>query len=244
MAASPSFGEVVRCWSRPVRNRQRRPVNGSFRLAWETIGCHGKQDADILRGVDEPRLGDLYDALVALAITVRLVRTEELDGVTGASVIEVCVAAHHNEDFQALFSYVPSGGRHFLGYRGDELVSHAMVTTRWLQPDGLPLLKTAYVDAVATHPAHEGLGYGSAVMRQLASDIDADFVIGCLETARVTFYERLGWELWRGPLAGRRRDGLVPTPEQTGVMVLRLSTTPTLDLDAPLTIECQPTRIW
>jgi aminoglycoside 2'-N-acetyltransferase I len=189
-------------------------------------------------------LRDPYHAVVIEPVTVRSARTEDMDVNARASVIVVCVAAHRNEEFHRLFSYIPSGGRHFLAYRYDELVSHAVVTTRWLQPAGQPRLKTAYVDAVATHPAHEGLGYGSAVMRRLASDIDDDYLIGCLETDRETFYERLGWEVWRGPLAGRKADGLVPTPDQTGVMVLRLSKTPPLDLDAALTIECQETRIW
>ena len=88
------------------------------------------------------------------------------------------------------------------------------------------------------------IGYGSAVMRRLARDIDDDYVIGCLQTERVTFYGRLGWEVWRGPLAGRGADGPVPTPDQTGVMVLRLSKTPAVDLDGALTIECQKERIW
>ena len=119
-----------------------------------------------------------------------------------------------------------------------------MVTTRWLQPEGYPLLKTAYVDAVSTLSSYQGQGYGSAVMRQLAKDIDSDYVIACLETVRETFYERLGWQTWRGPLAGRGEQGLVPTPEQRGIMILRLSQTPNLDLDAMLTIECQTGRIW
>ena len=80
-------------------------------------------------------------------------------------------------------------------------------------------------------------------MRQLAAAID-DYEIACLQTDRPGFYERLGWEVWRGPLAGRGEDGLIPTPEQRGVMVLRLPRTPPLDLDTLLTIEPQPNRIW
>ena len=100
-----------------------------------------------------------------------------------------------------------------------------------------------YVDAVSTLPSYEGLGYASAVMRP--AGIDGHFAIGCLETDRAGFYGRLGWELLRGPLAGRRVDGsLVPTPDQTGVMVLRLTDTPELDLGAMLTIECQSSPIW
>ena len=54
----------------------------------------------------------------------------------------------------------------------------------------------------------------------------------------------LGWEEWRGPLAGRSDDGLIATPDQRGVMVLQLPNTPPLDLDAALTIETQRERIW
>lgn len=175
---------------------------------------------------------------------VKFFKTEELDIDTRNAIIDLCIAAHQEEDFKNLFSYVPSGGLHFLGLEGEQLVSHAMVTTRWLQPEGHPLLKTAYIDAVATLPGAQGRGHGSALMRALADRIDSDYIIGCLETERVSFYEQAGWELWRGPLAGRSEQGLIPTPEQKGIMVLRLSQTPALNLHSALTIECQESRIW
>jgi aminoglycoside 2'-N-acetyltransferase I len=175
---------------------------------------------------------------------VRFFKTEELDVDTRNTIVNLCIVAHQEEDFKNLFSYVPSGGLHFLAFQGEQLVSHALVTTRWLQPDGQSLLKTAYVDAVATLPTHQRQGHGSAVMRHLASAIDGEYVIACLETDRVEFYEQLGWQIWRGPLAGRNEQGLVPTPEQNGIMILRLSQTPALDLDSTLTIECQDQRIW
>jgi aminoglycoside 2'-N-acetyltransferase I len=171
-------------------------------------------------------------------------RTEELDKETQLAIIKVCVEAHQEEDFNNLFSYVPSGGWHFLAYCGDQLVSHALVTTRWLQPEGQIPLKTAYVDAVSTLPTYQGQGYGSAVMKHLAGEIDAEYVLACLETEREGFYKRLGWQTWRGPLAGRNGGELVPTPEQHGIMVLSLSRAPALDLDSLLTIECQSGRIW
>ena len=178
------------------------------------------------------------------SITVISTRTEDLNSVTRASIIHLCIAAHQEEDFKNLFAYVPSGGWHFLAYRDEQLVSHALVTTRWLQPEGQPVLKTAYVDAVATLPAYQGHGYGSALLRRLASEIEHEYVIACLETERAAFYEQLGWEVWRGPLAGRSEQGVIPTPEQIGIMILRLSQTPALNLDSALTIECQPGRIW
>jgi len=178
------------------------------------------------------------------SIVVRTLATEELTADQRSSVIDVCIAAHDNEGFKNLFTvFIPSGGRHFLGYLGAELVSHAVVTTRWAQPEGLRELKTAYVDAVATLPLFQSRGCASAVMRHLAADI-GDFELSCLETERIGFYERLGWEVWRGSLAGRSEQGLIPTPDQRGVMVLRLPRTPPIDLEMALTIECQRERIW
>jgi aminoglycoside 2'-N-acetyltransferase I len=176
-------------------------------------------------------------------VTVEALDTEELTDAHRASIIELCIAAHNNEDFKNLFKFIPSGGRHFLAYRGPELVSHAVVTTRWLQPEGHDVLRTAFVDAVATLPDHQGRGVGSETMRRLGTGVD-DYEIGCLQTDIPEFYARLGWELWRGPLAGRTEHGTIPTPEQRGVMVLLLPNTPRLDLDAALTIERQPERIW
>ena len=174
---------------------------------------------------------------------LRTLRTRELDDATRSAVVRLCIDAHQEEDFENLFSYLPSDGLHVLAEFGDELVGHAVVTTRWLQPLDLPLLRTAYVDAVATAPAHQQQGIGSAVMTQLASAV-RDYDVACLETDRGSFYKRLGWEEWRGPLAGRSDEGLIPTPDQTGVMVLRLPRTPELDLDTLLTIEVHPARIW
>ena len=174
---------------------------------------------------------------------VAFARTEDLDAATRAAIIQVCIAAHREEDFNHLFDYIPAGGRHFLAYHRGAVVSHAVVTTRWLQPAELPILKTAYIDAVATLPIYQGQGYASAVMRCLAQNID-DYEIAGLETDRPSFYTRLGWEVWRGPLAGRSEQGLMPTPEQKGIMILRLARTPALNLDDALTIECQAGRIW
>ena len=168
--------------------------------------------------------------------------TEALSAGTRNAIIQQCLAAFQEEDFRNLFSYIPSGGLHILAYRGAEVVGHAVVTTRWLQPEGQPLLKTAYVDAVATLPTYQGLGIGSAVMRHLASVIP-DYEIACLATERVSFYARLGWQEWRGPLAGRKEAELMPTPDQKGIMILQLAHTPTLDLDGSLTIEYDG-RIW
>lgn len=179
---------------------------------------------------------------MAEKLSLKIALTQDLNEATRSAVVDLCTEAHQ-VDFGPLFSFLPPEGRHFLAYLGNELVSHAVTTTRWLQPENLPLLQTAYVDAVATLPAYQGRGFSSALMRRLAEVSGVDYEIACLETDQVSFYERLGWELWRGPLAGRGDHGLVPTPDQTGIMILRLPRTPALDPDSLLTIEVQG-RIW
>lgn len=171
-------------------------------------------------------------------------RTEDLEAADRAAIIRACVAAFGDAEFERLFSYIPSGGLHLIGSADGQVVSHAVVTTRRVQPEGLPLLRTAYVDAVATTPTAQGHGYGSAVLRALADAVAATHEIACLETERVSFYTRLGWQRWRGPRAGRGETGLIPTPDEQNILILRLPQTPALDLDRLLTIECQRSRIW
>jgi aminoglycoside 2'-N-acetyltransferase I len=177
------------------------------------------------------------------SLELRTMRTSDINEETRESVVRLCTDAHQEEDFQNLFSYLPPEGLHVLAYLAERLVGHAVVTIRWLQAGNGPLLRTAYVDAVATSPSDQGRGIGSAVMRHLASVVD-DCDIACLETDRVAFYERLGWEEWRGSLGGRSAEGFIPTPDQSGIMILRLVRTPNLDLDQLLTIEAHPARTW
>src|SRR5438105_9977099 len=112
------------------------------------------------------------------SIMVTSARTEDLNTETQASIIHVCRTAHQEDDFTHLFSYIPCGGIHVLAYREHEVVSHAVATTRWLQPEDLPLLRTAYIDAVATLPAYQGQGIASTLMRHLATVL-ADFEMAC-----------------------------------------------------------------
>ncbi|MCB8943742.1 MAG: GNAT family N-acetyltransferase [Ardenticatenaceae bacterium] len=175
-------------------------------------------------------------------LNIMTVPTEALAEAARTVVIHLCIAAHESEDFQNLFTYIPAGGRHILAYQGAELVGHAVVTTRWVQPAGQPFLRTAYVDAVSVSPAHQGQGIGSALMRHLVTAVP-EYEIACLETERLSFYTHVGWEEWQGPLAGRQDGELIPLPEQTGIMIYRLPRTPPLALSGLLTIEFDG-RFW
>ncbi|HTL83671.1 MAG TPA: hypothetical protein VL856_00700 [Acidimicrobiia bacterium] len=63
-------------------------------------------------------------------MTVVVSATEDLTAAQRSAVIAVCIAAHENDDFNNLFTYVAAGGRHFLGYHGSDLASHAFCGCR------------------------------------------------------------------------------------------------------------------
>ena len=53
------------------------------------------------------------------------------------------------------------GAVHVLGRLGPKLVTHALWVTRWLQAGTGPLLRTAYVEAVATEAAYRKRGFAT-----------------------------------------------------------------------------------
>ena len=161
--------------------------------------------------------------------------TAALTAATRAEIVALGARAFaHNPtvDFTSLFTFV-TASLHVLACDGDSLVGHACWTGRWLQPEGLPPLHTAYVDAVATEPAHQGRGIGAAVMHRFAREATGYQLQALSSTQEAGFYERLGWERWRGPLAVRTAQGLQPTPDDT-VLIRRTVTTPALDLTTRL----------
>ncbi|MBA3870683.1 MAG: GNAT family N-acetyltransferase [Anaerolineae bacterium] len=176
-------------------------------------------------------------------IQIKTARMGDLDDAGRKAVVDVCADAFKMPEFYDLFSFLKPDNLHVMAYRDAVLIGHTVVSTRWMQPEGLSILCSAYIDAVAVASAEQGKGIGKGLMQHVASVI-TDYEIAGLETGVPGFYESVGWELWRGSLAGRGDDGLIPTPEQTGVMILRLPKTPALNLDGLLTIEDQKARIW
>ena len=171
---------------------------------------------------------------------IEVASAESLSPATYAAIISLCNEAYE-EELSSLFATFISP-THVMAYLGDVLVSHAMWVTRWLQPGTLPLLRTAYVEMVATAPAHQGRGFGTAVMQRLAAEIQ-DFDLGGLSTGSPGFYARLGWESWRGPLFIRTDTGILPVPDDS-MMFLRLPKTPALDVTAPLSAEWRAGELW
>jgi aminoglycoside 2'-N-acetyltransferase I len=177
---------------------------------------------------------------MALDVTFEVVQAVDLPIARKEEIISLCSAAYAM-DFSQLFETLP-GSIHVLAWLNGKVVSHAAWVTRWLQPEGQNLLRTAYVEAVATAPECRGRGLASAVLKELQTQI-RDYQLGALSPSDPAFYERLGWELWRGPLAIRLPNEQLPTPDSR-VMILRLDSTPTLNLNSLLTAEVRVGNGW
>jgi len=154
-------------------------------------------------------------------------------------LIGLCTRAYE-EDFSALFESFPTA-THVVAVVNQRLVSHALWIERELDYNGVRL-RSAYVEAVATEPALQRRGYGSAVLRALAQAITG-YDVGVLSPSDPAYYARLGWELWEGSLFVERDGKRYPTPDEA-VMILRLPHTPPLDLRGTLTAPWREGEIW
>jgi len=136
------------------------------------------------------------------------------------------------------------GGLHFVLDLGGEIVAHAAVVERDLHVDGRPL-RTGYVEAVATAPDRQGIGLGSLLMADVTSYIRETFELGALGTGRHHFYERLGWLTWAGPSFVRTADGIQPTPDDDGyILVLPTPSSPPLDVGGSIGCDWRPGDVW
>jgi aminoglycoside 2'-N-acetyltransferase I len=166
----------------------------------------------------------------------------ELSAQAREQILTLCDRAYGEDLRPAFDAFVEPV--HVLAIVEDSIVSHALWVTRWLAPGDSAPLRTAYVEAVATDPAHERRGFASAVMRTLVGRV-ATFQLAALSPSDRghALYGRLGWERWIGPLSIRRRAGVIETPEES-VMIYRLPWSPPLDLTAPLSAEWRPGELW
>jgi aminoglycoside 2'-N-acetyltransferase I len=173
-------------------------------------------------------------------LTFEVVAGADLSPARRAALVALCNRAY-DEDIEPLLATY-TDPVHVIGHFGDKMVSHALWCTRWLSCDNGPLMRTAFVELVATEPLFEGKGYATQIMSRVASEI-ADFELGALWPNYPEWYGRLGWQIWRGPLFIRTEEGLLPTPEDI-VMVMLLSKTPALNLDGSLSAEWREGELW
>jgi aminoglycoside 2'-N-acetyltransferase I len=180
-------------------------------------------------------------------LSIRRLHTSELTAGEVAAIKELMRLAFEGDEhggFSEEDWQHSIGGMHFLLDVDDALVAHASVVARELHIGDVPI-RTGYVEAVATKPAQQGEGYGSAVMLEVDSYIGDNFALGALGTGSQGFYERLGWQIWRGPSGVRTAMGVQRTPDEDGyILILPTRTSPALDLDASITCEWRPGDVW
>ena len=158
-------------------------------------------------------------------------------------IIDLCSRAF-DEDFGELFDLVAFAVSpvHVQARIDGKLVGHAMWSERPLYLAGGTTVNAAYLDAVATDPAYQNRGIGSAVVKRLMVEVRG-FALGCLSTNRPNFYARLGWELWTGPKAVQTEHGIQPTPDET-VMVYRTPRSPAIDTSSLLVVKSRRGGSW
>jgi aminoglycoside 2'-N-acetyltransferase I len=159
-----------------------------------------------------------------------------------AAIVALCTQAFELDYTPHMKSFVDP--THVIGWFHHKLVSHVLWITRWLQIGTAPLLRTAYIEALATEISYRNRGFASQLMRKAAAGIQ-DYGIAALSTGSHGFYARLGWQLWRGPLYARKGKELIAMPQEQGcVMVYSLPQTPPLDIASPLSVEWRELEPW
>lgn len=181
-------------------------------------------------------------------IVVRRARTAELSDAELEALHRRLVEWFGDDPEQALTAEDwehALGGIHVLVEDDGLLVAHAAVVERTIEVGGRPL-RTGYVEAVAVRPDRRGEGLGSRAMEDAGAIVRDGFELGMLGTGVQPFYERLGWQLWRGRSGVREVGGPIRwTADEDGyLMVLATPSSPALDPDAPIVCDWRPGDVW
>ena len=174
-------------------------------------------------------------------LDIKVLHSSLVSEILREEILSLCNRAYETDMAAILETFLDA--THVLGYYRDTLVCHALWVTRYLQVGKDPIMHTAYVEAVATDADYRNRGFASSVMKHLIDEIQ-EYELAALSPFSVQYYERLGWERWRGPLFIRTKGDLLPSPAGEEVMIYRLPGTPVLDLDAPLSAEWREGELW
>jgi aminoglycoside 2'-N-acetyltransferase I len=176
-------------------------------------------------------------------VDLGVVQSAELDAPTRDRLRGLWDAAF-GDRFSAADAEHAYGGVHVVAHDGRELVAHASAVPRRIG-FGEEWREIGYVEAVATAPSHQGRGVGTLVMRLLHDEIARRWPVAMLSTGRATgFYERLGWERWRGASFTRTAGGVVADGDHGGLMILRFDASAVPDLSVDVTCEDRSGDAW
>jgi len=177
-----------------------------------------------------------------VSIDVRVIDSADAPGPLLAEIRQVLVAAF--ADFSAADWDHALGGRHVVAVDDEAVVAHAAVVERTIHVADRAF-RAGYVEGVAARPDRQHQGLGALVMVEASSLVRDEFELGVLSTGSHGFYERLGWERWRGPSYVRAGAVLERTPdEDDGIMVLRVGPSRDVDLTAPISCDRRPGDDW
>ena len=172
---------------------------------------------------------------------IKVLYSKQIPETIRKDIVSLCNRAYEKDMQPILKTFVDA--THLLGYYNDLLVCQALWVTRYLQAGTNPMMRTAYVEAVATEAEYRRRGFASAVMKHLVGEVQ-EYDLAALSPFSVEYYQRLGWELWQGPLFIRTKDNLQPSLDEEEVMIFRLPKTPLLDLTVSLSAEWRKGELW
>jgi aminoglycoside 2'-N-acetyltransferase I len=180
---------------------------------------------------------------MSVSVSARVLPTARLEEPVVEAVRRLCDAA-----FGGTFSdddwLHALGGHHVLVEDGTQVVAHAAVVPRELIVGERPY-RTGYVEAVATAPARQREGLGTLAMRSVDAVLRRSFAMGGLSTGEWGFYEKLGWERWRGPTYVRDGVHVTRTSDDDGsIMVLRYGPSAAVDLTMAITCTTRAGDVW
>ena len=113
------------------------------------------------------------------------------------------------------------GGTHVLLEVGGAIISHASVVERILESGEHPM-RTGYVEAVATWPEQQGNGYATEVMGAVARILDERYELGGARHGPDQLLRATrGWGGMAGRTTVRTGRGMIGTPEEDGLVMVR-----------------------
>jgi aminoglycoside 2'-N-acetyltransferase I len=135
------------------------------------------------------------------------------------------------------------GGMHAFVHDDGVVVAHASLVMRRMLHAGRAL-RCGYVEAVAVAPDRQRQGLGGRVMsalEALAPGYDL-LALGATDEG-MGLYVAHGWLPWRGRLSALTPDGVVPTPDEAGYVLVLPGSAP-LDLEGELTCDWRDGEVW
>jgi aminoglycoside 2'-N-acetyltransferase I len=176
-------------------------------------------------------------------LETRVVADGEISGTDLVQIRSVVFEAYAGDFLEEDWEHTRGGWRVVVFDDGTP-VAHAAVVARALQVAD-QTFEAGYVEGVATIAERRRAGLGALVMTHVTRLVQTMFDLGALSTGSPAFYERFGWERWRGPSFVRSAQALVRTAdEDDGLMVLRCGPSAEIDLTAQIVCEARSGDDW